>query len=59
MLDCFVVVLLVFMGLRDDRRAPGEPHTSLFRMRDVSPGDAGRSQKNPERTWDDPWDAGA
>ena len=33
MLDSLVVVLMVFMGLRDDRRPPGEPHTSLFRMR--------------------------
>ena len=33
MLDSLVIVLMVFMGLRDDRRPPGEPHTSLFRMR--------------------------
>ena len=36
MFDSLAMVLLVFMGLRDDRRAPGAPHTSIFRMRDVA-----------------------
>ncbi len=34
MFDALVMVALVFMGLRDDRRAPGAPMTSLFRTRD-------------------------
>ncbi len=34
MLNSIAIVLMVFMGLRDDRRPPGAPHTSLFRMRD-------------------------
>ncbi len=45
MLDSIAVVLMVFMGLRDDRRPPGAPHSSLFRMRDepVKGGDVSRS----------------
>lgn len=31
MLDSIAVVVMVYMGLRDDRRAPGVKHTSLFR----------------------------
>ncbi len=34
MLNSIVVVIMVFQGLRDDRRPPGTPATSLFRMRD-------------------------
>ncbi len=34
MLNSIAVVLMVFMGLRDDRLPPGMPHTSLFRLRD-------------------------
>ncbi len=34
MLNSMAIVLMVFMGLRDDRRPPGVPHTSFFRMRD-------------------------
>ena len=33
MLDGLVMVALVFMGLRDDRRPPGAAQTSLFRTR--------------------------
>ena len=35
-LDSVAIVLMVFMGLRDDRRAPGTPATSIFRMRDTA-----------------------
>ena len=35
MLNSITVVLMVFMGLRDDRRPAGAPHTSLFRTRDL------------------------
>ncbi len=34
MLNSAVMILMVYMGLRDDRRAPGMLHTSLFRTRD-------------------------
>lgn len=40
MLNSIAVVLMVFMGLRDDRKPPGAPHTSLFRMRDEPAGTA-------------------
>ncbi len=33
--DSFAIVLIVYMGLRDDRRSKGTPQTSLFRMRDL------------------------
>ncbi len=42
MLNSIAVVLMVFMGLRDDRRPAGSPHTSLFRMRDVPVKDAAK-----------------
>ncbi len=51
MLDSLVIVLMMFMGLRDDRRPPGEPHTSLFRMRtdaaDASPPQAASPDAAP------------
>ncbi len=31
-LDGVVMVLVIYMGLRDERRLPGTPLTSLFRM---------------------------
>ncbi len=31
MFNSIAVVLMVFMGLRDDRRAPGTRQTSIFR----------------------------
>ncbi len=34
MLDSIVIVVMVYMGLRDDRRPPSAPSTSLFRFRD-------------------------
>jgi hypothetical protein len=34
MLDCAVIVVLVYMGLRDDRRSARTPATSIFRTRD-------------------------
>ncbi len=40
MFDGLVMVVLVFMGLRDDRRAPGSRQTSLFRTIDDEAGDA-------------------
>ena len=39
MLDCAVIVVMVYMGLRDDRRSARTPATSIFRTRDL-PGDA-------------------
>jgi len=32
--DSVAIVLIVYMGLRDDRRPKGAPQTSLFRMRE-------------------------
>ncbi len=32
LIDGLVFVLMVYMGLRDDRRPPGTPMTSFFRM---------------------------
>jgi hypothetical protein len=32
MLNSIAIVLLIVMSLRDDRRAPEDPHTSFFRM---------------------------
>ena len=37
MFNSLAIVLMAYMGLRDDRRAPGAPHTSIFRMRDHAP----------------------
>ena len=37
LLDCIVVLLLVYMGMRDERRRPGTPATSLFRAIDADP----------------------
>jgi hypothetical protein len=34
MVDCMVIVVMVYMGLRDDRRSARTPATSIFRMRD-------------------------
>jgi hypothetical protein len=34
MVDCAVIVVMVYMGLRDDRRSARAPATSLFRTRD-------------------------
>ena len=34
MFNSMLIVLVAFMGLRDDSRPPGTPHTSLFRLRD-------------------------
>ncbi len=45
MLDSLAVVVMVFMGLRDDRKPAGVPHTSIFRMRD-EPVAAGASGKH-------------
>ncbi len=42
MLNSITIVLMVFMGLRDDRRPANAPHTSIFRMRDVPAGGAAR-----------------
>ena len=42
MLNSIAIVLMVFMGLRDDRRPPNAPHTSIFRMRDVPDTGAGK-----------------
>lgn len=30
-----MMVVVIYMGLRDDRRPPGTPMTSLFRMTDT------------------------
>ena len=52
MLDSLVIVLMVFMGLRDDRRPPGEPHTSLFRMRtDAAEAPAPQAEPNAAPAW--------
>ncbi len=32
MLNSFAMVVMIYMGLRDDRRPPGTPRTSVFRM---------------------------
>jgi len=32
LLDGMAMVVVIYMGLRDDRRVPGTPATSLFRM---------------------------
>lgn len=32
LLDGVMMVVVIYMGLRDDRRVPGTPLTSLFRM---------------------------
>lgn len=34
-LNGVVMIMVVYMGLRDDRRPPGDPMTSLFRMRET------------------------
>ena len=34
MFNSMAIVVMVFMGLRDDKAPPGTPHTSIFRMRD-------------------------
>jgi hypothetical protein len=33
-LDSFAMVIVVYMALRDDRRPPGAPQTSIFRTFD-------------------------
>ena len=61
MLDSLAMVLVVFMGLRDDRRQPDAPHTGLFRMRDEPArakaasrdGRAGAAGKPAEPSWAD------
>ncbi len=55
MLDSLAVVLLVFMGLRDDRLAPGTPHTSLFRMRDIAAEKMEVEPEPPAPPWDADW----
>ena len=53
MLDSFAMILLVFMGLRDDRLAPGEPQKSLFRTRDTDAGTVKPMPANPAWAWEE------
>jgi hypothetical protein len=52
MLNSIAVVVMVYMGLRDDRRARGTPQTSVFRTIDddaVGPSNAAAPDR-PNRT---------
>lgn len=52
MFDSLVVIVVVFMGLRDDRRAPGTPQTSLFRTTDDDPAPTAAARSLGE--WEQP-----
>jgi hypothetical protein len=48
MLNSIAVLIVAYMGLRDDRRPPGTPQTSLFRTFDydaVTPSDDHAQQR--------------
>lgn len=57
MVNSLIMVLMVFQGLRDDRRAAGAPAKSIFRTRDLT-----LARKAVEPVQDaapmppDPWD---
>ncbi len=57
LINSLVIVVMVFQGLRDDRRAAGAPATSIFRTRDLT---AARKAIQPmpdtQEMPPDPWD---
>jgi hypothetical protein len=50
MLNSIAVLIVAYMGLRDDRRRPGTPQTSFFRTFDYDankPGDDSQERQDP------------
>jgi hypothetical protein len=50
LVDSIVVLILVYMGLRDDRRPPGTPQASLFRTFDYDAVRPGGGDARQDRT---------